>query len=848
MTSIGTNLAAVNYWTTEEPFIDRFKTAGSWGAYDANGKDISSNLVLDANGYVAGTNHAAKIAAMVNVDPHDSSPNNQYVLTYSGTASLSISNANIVSSTAGKVVFEVKSETGGFSDVMVTFKGLNDASPITNVHVVRTDQVSLFNAGEIFNPTFVDKVAQWDVVRFMDWGGTNKNNDVSWNTRTTLTDASWGGGQTTDGVPLEAMVKLANEAHVDMWYNVPTKADDAYVTNALTYIRDNLSPDLKVHVEYSNEVWNSGFAQFGYAQDRANALWGKDANANGTIDASEAVAHGTNIYYGYRAAQVVTIAEKVFGAEASDRVVGVLAGQGGNSGLMTYMLQGVAKAGLGAANSIFQDYAIAPYFGGQFSGPAAGTADHDTILGWARGGAAGLAAAFKELESGGQLSKDGSLVAMNASFIKSQGVASNAGLNLVAYEGGINFFTSRWPAAEQAEVQAFFEKMLEDPRMSDIYTKLLDNFTAHGGTSFVAFTDAAKDSTSGHWGVLDDIYDDGSPRYAALTAAQGGRALHDQALAPGAGQKFIAHQSGGAISGGDGNDTILAGAGNDMIDGGAGDDRVVGSSGSMRGNQYIESDFYQGGAGSDTIIGGMGNDHIYGNHMTTVAGAVDGADSLSGGAGMDYINGNAGNDTIDGGSGDDRLYGGQGNDLITGGADNDYLQGNRGADTMSGGDGADVVHGGADNDMLAGDAGADSLYGDAGDDRLVGGIGFDVLSGGSGADTFVFAAGDASFYKTGKLAYSGDEITDFAHGQDRIDLGFQVAAVIQGAARTASAAFDFATQQLGAHVGEHDVVAVTVGSDTFLYYDGNGAGGAIDSAIKVDGLGATSFGIADFAF
>ena len=105
------------------------------------------------------------------------------------------------------------------------------------------------------------------------------------------------------------MVDLANEAHTDMWINIPTAADDSYVKGAMTYIRDHLDPTLKVNVEYSNEVWNWAFAQTTWAQNKANALWATDTNGNGVIDPSEAVTNGALVYYGYRAAQIAALDE-----------------------------------------------------------------------------------------------------------------------------------------------------------------------------------------------------------------------------------------------------------------------------------------------------------------------------------------------------------------------------------------------------------------------------------------------------------------------------------------------------------------------------------------------------------
>jgi Ca2+-binding RTX toxin-like protein len=212
---------------------------------------------------------------------------------------------------------------------------------------------------------------------------------------------------------------------------------------------------------------------------------------------------------------------------------------------------------------------------------------------------------------------------------------------------------------------------------------------------------------------------------------------------------------------------------------------------------------------------------------------------------MDYLQGNAGNDTIDGGAGNDRVYGGANDDSLLGGDGNDHLQGNRGNDFISGGNGNDVVHGGADNDVVHGDAGNDQLFGDAGNDTLVGGAGIDVLAGGPGSDTFVFNARDAAFLTTGSSAWATDEITDFSHGLDTIGLDFHPVQVLSGSAASMDAALTLANSLVGAHSGDADVAAVTVGNDTYLFWDAAGQGGTIDSAVKIDHVHDT-FTLSDF--
>jgi serralysin len=91
----------------------------------------------------------------------------------------------------------------------------------------------------------------------------------------------------------------------------------------------------------------------------------------------------------------------------------------------------------------------------------------------------------------------------------------------------------------------------------------------------------------------------------------------------------------------------------------------------------------------------------------------------------------------------------------TGSNYNDTILGNSAANTLKGLDG---------NDFINGEGGNDIIDGGAGDDRILGGMGRDILTGGTGHDTFVFRSAAES------PAGAYDTITDFVHGDDKIDL------------------------------------------------------------------------------
>ena len=310
--------------------------------------------------------------------------------------------------------------------------------------------------------------------------------------------------------------------------------------------------------------------------------------------------------------------------------------------------------------------------------------------------------------------------------------------------------------------------------------------------------------------------------------------------------------AGAEVYGFGGDDTITGSNANDTILGGAGSDVIIGHSDIGTSGDFDQNDFLMGGAADDTITGGDGNDHIYGNAITTVAGAADGADSLDGGNNNDYIQGNAGNDTIIGGEGNDRLYGGADADSITGGNGIDYLQGNKGADFLDGGNGNDQIHGGQDDDTLTGGNGNDTLFGDNGDDTVTGGNGFDALNGGGGNDVFLFGQTDAlitDLHTASTVMDHGlvDTIVDFGDTQDTITLDYTPGHVVHGVAGATftdpGAAQDYAQTLL---TTQGDVVAVTVGADTYLFFNGDDSSTTIDSAIHVLGHTDATFTLADF--
>jgi Ca2+-binding RTX toxin-like protein len=180
------------------------------------------------------------------------------------------------------------------------------------------------------------------------------------------------------------------------------------------------------------------------------------------------------------------------------------------------------------------------------------------------------------------------------------------------------------------------------------------------------------------------------------------------------------------------------------------------------------SDTLLGDAGVNDIHGGGGNDLIYGDGLNGPHPPIFPEPFPGPVIRGNWIGGGAGNDTIYAGYGSDHVWGGTGNDLILGYgvlAGNDPWRSAQARDS----DGSDSLYGGTGNDTLMGGGGNDLLMGGSGDDVLVGGTGADTLTGGIGHDIFRFGGTD-SRAKLPVFDTTGDVVTDFQHGEDKLDL------------------------------------------------------------------------------
>jgi hypothetical protein len=520
-------LRGVADWSVQQPFLDVFKTArpwyghtaDQWGAYMAS--DLDAMGALDANGWIteipAGIDRIESFI-LTEMPAEATYTGGLYRLSYDGAGNISLFGAEIVSRADGEIWFDYRPTGENMVAIIITDTDpQNTGDYLRNIQVVKQEHIPAHEAGQLFNPLWLDVIDDAHALRFMDWQETNNSTIVSWSDRPQEGHYTYHGG-----VPVEVMVALANATGTEPWFNIPWDADDTYIRNFATYVRDHLDPDLRAHIELSNEVWNWMFDQARDAAQSALDRFGRD------------IGDGWVQEYGARSVEMAGVLDDVF-VGAEDRLVKVIATHTYWPGLEEALLIAPAWQALSPANTAphlsFDTYAITGYFGNSLGTDAKAP----TVLQWisqseaqarrdaAAQGLHGSAAdayfaehrydlaenlAVRELRDGSVTGDaEDSLQGLFELFRYHKSVADMHGLDLVMYEGGTHVVgIGQWTG--NAALTDFFTHLNYSDGMGQLYTELLAGWASAGGTLFNAFVDVSEPSQWGSWGSLRHLEDD----------------------------------------------------------------------------------------------------------------------------------------------------------------------------------------------------------------------------------------------------------------------------------------------------------------------------------------------------
>ncbi len=453
--TIGVNLSPVTYHSSNWPFVDIFKVSRPW-RLEVNGSSSSNPVQLTDDGWVAQLNANERAVTYMFTYTEARYPSGTYTVYYAGEGALDFGqDATVLTSSPGMMTIDVVANSG----ISMRQTATNAANPMRDIRIVMPGFETTYQT-QPFHPLFLQRLAQYSTLRFMDWAETNNSELVQWSDRTRPETAQ----QTiTTGVAVEYMIQLANTLHADPWICIPHLADVDYITQCATLIRDELDPTLVCHIEYSNEVWNWGFEQAGYASQEGLLLY-----------PAEGTETSRHLYYSDRSVQVFDIFETVFGTPNMSRVKRVLAGQRGSTSAHTSALT------WNDAHLKTDAYSIALYFGNGLVGnvPESTVAawSVDDMLDWC------------ESSLGNQL----------PAAANSIGVAATFGLPTISYEGGQHLIGFTNPT-----IRATYDAANRHQRMKVLYLSMLDGWQAAGGGVFTAFSSTKRWNGTGRWGVLE---------------------------------------------------------------------------------------------------------------------------------------------------------------------------------------------------------------------------------------------------------------------------------------------------------------------------------------------------------
>jgi hypothetical protein len=503
---IGTNLARIADYSTQLPFIDAFKSSRNWMPQVPEefiwNTGESEKIFVDENGWVKSLSSNSQYTAVGTLmyrEMDGKYPGGRYIVLYDGEGTLEYgydAQKDVAASSPGRDVINVNPSDSG---IWLQISETDQNNYIRNIRVIPEKYES---SNSTFNPNFIDRIDNFEALRFMEWMETNDSDQMEWSARPTLESARY----SQDGVPVEVMVELANSTNTDPWFTMPHKASDEYITEFAKYVKDHLESGRKVYVEYSNEVWNDRFGQSQWVLEQAKKEW---ASSQSDFDLKLD-------WYSKRTTEITQIWDEVFGGE-KERVIGVMGGVAANVGaserVVSYEWTDEPKShseyGIDAV-------AIAPYFGYYLGEPK----NESEIESWIRDGD-GLDKLFTEIQQGGILSDapSGGSLAQSYQWMSDHATLTNSeGLDLQAYEGGQHLAGLGGTENNNAITQLFIEAN-QAPRMGDIYREYLKKWDELGGDLFVNYNDVGKPNKWGSWGLLEHVEDTSSPKYNAVMDA-----------------------------------------------------------------------------------------------------------------------------------------------------------------------------------------------------------------------------------------------------------------------------------------------------------------------------------------
>ena len=478
----GINLAGIADWSSEWVYVDLFRSSRAWISQNFFWNTPWSTGVyqnLSVNDYPRALLPNQKLGAMMIRDLQGHMRSGRFVCLYDGDGIITFSmdiDQNTIVRDVGRIEVTITPSTGLNNGAFLMIERTNPLDPIRNIRFIMPGFESTYSVFP-FHPLYLDSLKNYKVLRFMDLANTNGVMKGNWTDRTTKATRSYSNTiPGTMGMPIEDMVLLANTVGASPWFNMPHLCTDDFVRRFAQLVLATLRPDVKIYIEYSNEVWGTLFNGGQYAQVQG-------LRRGFSTDATKA----RFCFYVYRSSQIFAIWKSVFAAaQQQDRLEFVYSSQAVQPYVTQLFLQYATTL---KVSPLATAIAIAPYFGTY-------TPSRDKNLG-----------VFLNTTLPAQIASMTTGVQGHLSWAK------KFNMTLVTYESGIGLAGSG--SSSDLAIQAN-----RDPRMTGIYVKYFNMLRSAGVRLMMQFTSCGLFSTSMAWGLLE--YSDqnplASPKYLGLQA------------------------------------------------------------------------------------------------------------------------------------------------------------------------------------------------------------------------------------------------------------------------------------------------------------------------------------------
>ena len=502
---VGVDLGSISYYDTSymwanvmEQSNDQWmvgQESSTWNI--TGGVSLPSGIAMpafDSNGYPIGLGGLAAqnyaLYTMIFTNSAAEYPAGTYTLTFAGAGTVRIQNGNqptqsFTQSGGSGTVFNVNimDDSRG---IIVVITSSDPSNYVRNISLVMPGLQQTYQTNP-FNPKFLASLQPFSTIRFLgmmvpDFGSATTSDGQSGPlTWAESTPPTYFTQAVQSGISVEYMVDLCNILHENMWVTMPVNADSEYVTNFAQYVEENLNPNLKVYVEYGNELWNWAYSySYNYVQAYANA--NNESHAYATADLTAAC---------------WSLWEQVYAGQ-TNRMVRVVTTQFANPSLLSQELTRL----IATSSPTDPDHGFDVVSGAAYFSPDTSSYNASTTVGDIEAGMmADLAGAWRQ-----QLQ---SFMATVASFEAQLGRP----IPVDMYEGGVSLVAPSGASWWNAYIAA-----QSDSGMYGVINTFLDDLE-EAGVAGIEYNEFVGTATQyGEWGTMEYLGEPSSltPKYNAL--------------------------------------------------------------------------------------------------------------------------------------------------------------------------------------------------------------------------------------------------------------------------------------------------------------------------------------------